>query len=376
MSIHVLMISKALVIGAYHTKLEEMVRLGVTLDVVIPQDWGDQKAERIQGNGYTLYTLPVVLSGQNHFHFYPNLTALIKKMKPEIIHIDEESFSFVTYLVMRQARTLEIPAIFFNWQNIFKVFPWPFSAMERYTLKYAAAGIAGSAAAKEVLIRKGCQIPISIIPQFGVDTQIFFNKPQTELRNKIINNPDSFVVGYVGRLVKEKGIDDLLQACMLLQREIHIVLIGTGSQKSELERNAQLYGLSGRVHFVDYVKSTDMPQYLNILDCLVLPSHTHQNWKEQFGRVLIEAMACEVPVIGSDSGEIPNVIGDAGYIFPEGESERLTSAIRQLMDNEEKRKQIGAAGRVRVLQIYTQKKIASDTLKVYQMILQNKQNRL
>jgi glycosyltransferase involved in cell wall biosynthesis len=363
------MISKALVIGAYHTKLEEMVRLGVTLDVVIPQDWGDQKAERIQGDGYTLSALPVVFSGHNHFHFYPTLSTIIKKIKPDIIHVDEESFSLVTYLVMRQARTLEIPTIFFNWQNIFKVFPWPFSAMERYTLKYAAAGIAGSAEAKEVLMRKGCQIPISIIPQFGVDTQVFFNKHQTELRNEIINNPDSFVVGYVGRLVKEKGIDDLLQACKLLQREIHIVLIGTGNQRAELERNAQLYGISGRVHFVDHVKSTDMPQYLNILDCLVLPSHTHQNWKEQFGRVLIEAMACEVPVVGSNSGEIPLVIGQAGLVYPEGNIQALRNAIERLFVDKVFRMKMSREGRLRIEKCFLQRQIAESTVEVYRRVL-------
>ena len=369
MSIHVLMISKALVVSAYHAKLEEIVRLGVHLDVVIPQDWGGQKAERIQGNGYTLHTLPVVFSGKNHFHFYPSLSALIKKIKPEIIHVDEESFSFVTYLVIRQAFALGIPTVFFNWQNIFKIFPWPFYAMERYTIKYAAAAIAGSAEAKEVLLRKGCRASISIIPQFGVDTQIFFHKPQTELRNKIINSPDSYVVGYAGRLVKEKGIDDLLRACKMLQKEIHVVLIGTGDQRLELERNAQLYGIPDRVHFVDYVKSTEMPQYLNILDCLVLPSHTQKNWKEQFGRVLIEAMACELPVIGSSSGEIPQVIGQAGTIFPEGDIQALRDLIERLFVDKSLRMKLGHEGRLQVEKYYSQRKIAESTVEVYRRVL-------
>jgi Glycosyltransferase len=363
------MISKALVVGAYHTKLEEMVRLGIHLDVVIPQDWDGQKAERIQRHGYTLHTLPVVFSGKNHFHYYPTLSTLINKIKPDIIHVDEESFSFVTYLVIRQAHALGIPTLFFSWQNIFKKYAWPFSAMERYSMKYAAVGIAGNMEAKDVLRQKGCKHPIFIIPQFGVDTKVFCKRPQNELRKRIFANPNTFVVGYVGRLVEEKGIDDLLQAGMLLHKDIHFLFIGSGNQRLVLQRNAISYGISDRVHFVDYVKSTDMPQYLNILDCLVLPSHTRSNWKEQFGRVLIEAMACEVSVIGSNSAEIPNVIGHAGLIYPEGNVNALRDTIEKIFSDNILKLKLAREGRERVEKYFTQRTIAEETVKVYRSVL-------
>ncbi len=112
-----------------------------------------------------------------------------------------------------------------------------------------------------------------------------------------------------------------------------------------------------------------MPEYLNILDCLVLPSRTRENWKEQFGRVLIEAMACEVPVLGSSSGEIPNVIGEAGAVFPEGDSRQLGKILEDLMKNDIQRKELGKAGSQRVQNNYTQQKIAKDTFDVYSAIL-------
>ena len=152
--IHVLMVSKALVVGAYHSKLEEMARLGIHLDVVIPRMWGGQKAERVQASGYTIHALAVVFSGRNHFHFYHSLSALIKEIKPDIIHADEESFSLITFLIIRRARALGIPVVFFNWQNIYKINPWPFSALERFTMINASAGIAGSKEVKEVLKKK------------------------------------------------------------------------------------------------------------------------------------------------------------------------------------------------------------------------------
>jgi glycosyltransferase involved in cell wall biosynthesis len=366
---HVLMISKALDVGSYHKKLEEMVRLGIALDVVIPERWGNQKAEIIRGNGYEIHTLHTVFSGKNHFHYYPALPALIKKIKPDVIHIDEESYSFITYMVTRQAHALGIPTVFFNWQNINKRYPWPFSAMEHYSLQYANAGITGNKEAKDVLLEKKCSIPLYIIPQFGVDSKMFSKNNQSVLRKSIVGKAGSFVAGFSGRLVEEKGIGDLLKAFSELPANAHLVLIGGGPLREDLFRQAFSFGMEKRFHVIDTVRSTEMPKYLNILDCLVLPSRTKKNWKEQFGRVLIEAMACEVPVIGSSSGEIPNVIGKAGYVFPEGNIPALQDILTELMNDGTLRVKMGKAGRRRVLENYTQKKIAEDTINVYHNIL-------
>jgi glycosyltransferase involved in cell wall biosynthesis len=241
--------------------------------------------------------------------------------------------------------------------------------MERFTMKYSAAGIAGSSEAKDVLKRKGCKIPIYIIPQFGVDTNIFYKQPQEELKKSIVGKNDIFLIGYIGRLVEEKGIGDLLRAITTLSQKVHIVLIGSGIHKIELEKNARLLEISDRVHCVDHVHSASMPRYVNILDCLVLPSRTRKNWKEQFGRVLIEAMACEVPVIGSNSGEIPNVIGQAGLVFPEGNISALKDSVQTIFENTTLRITLGRAGRVRVEKYFTQKKIAEDTVEVYRRVL-------
>src|SRR5436305_9013059 len=94
------------------------------------------------------------------------------------------------------------------------------------------------------------------------------------------------------------------------------------------------------------------------MDVFVLPSLTRPNWKEQFGRVLVEAMACETPVIGSRSGEIPRVIGDAGLLFQEGNVQELAARVRRLLDDPTLYAQLAAQGRQRVLERYTQERIA------------------
>jgi glycosyltransferase involved in cell wall biosynthesis len=94
----------------------------------------------------------------------------------------------------------------------------------------------------------------------------------------------------------------------------------------------------------------------------VLPSLTRRNWKEQFGRVLVEAMACGVPVIGSDSGAIPEVIGEAGLIVPEGDIQALADALRAIMWDVGVQRKLGKMGRERVLERFTQKEIAARTV--------------
>jgi glycosyltransferase involved in cell wall biosynthesis len=112
-----------------------------------------------------------------------------------------------------------------------------------------------------------------------------------------------------------------------------------------------------------------MPDFYRSVDVLVLPSRTTPRWKEQFGRVLVEAMACETPVIGSDSGEIPYVIGRDGLIFPEDDIDALAAHLRSLQEDAALRRELGRRGRQRVLANYTQARIARATAEVYRQML-------
>lgn len=104
-------------------------------------------------------------------------------------------------------------------------------------------------------------------------------------------------------------------------------------------------------------------------DALVLPSLTRPNWKEQFGRVLVEAMATGLAVIGSDSGAIPGVLGDAGLIVPEGDAEAITGALQRLYDEAGLRQALADKGRERVLQHFTHASVAQATVDVYRSLL-------
>ncbi len=359
------MVSKALVVGAYQRKAEELAALGVDLTVVTPPAWGDargrQPAERAHTQGYTLQTLPVRLGGNYHLHYYPGLPSLLSALLPQLLHMDEEPYNLATWHALRAARANGVPATFFTWQNLLRSYPPPFRQMEAAVYAMAPLALAGSRAAEAVLRAKGYGGEVAVFPQFGVDEALFAPRARGE--------GGVFRIGYAGGLVPEKGVDLLLRAAARLPGPWSLELIGSGSEREALEKLAAALGVGDRVRFAGRIASSVMPAALGALDVLVLPSRTRPNWKEQFGRVLIEAMACGVPVLGSSSGEIPQVIGDAGLLFPEEDVDALAASLVLLQSQPALRTELAAAGRARVLAHFTMRQVAQQTLAAYRRLL-------
>jgi glycosyltransferase involved in cell wall biosynthesis len=377
-NLRVLMVSKACIVGAYQKKLEEIAKLpDVELTVVVPPYWRDERGvtrlEREHTQGYELVVERMALNGYFHLHFYPGLAKHFQGIKPHIVHIDEEPYNVATWQAMRLAKKHGAKALFFTWQNIHRRYPPPFSLIESYNLRNADYAIAGNSEAVRVLKAKGYRGPSRVVPQFGVDPDTFkvqSSKLALSLVEVFKVSNWKFTIGYAGgRLVEEKGIHILLRAVAGLRGEWHLRILGSGPQRDRLEKLAAELGLAERVRFEDLIPSTQMPGYYNQLDALVLPSLTRPNWKEQFGRVLIEAMACGVPVVGSDSGEIPNVIGDVGLVFPEGDVQALRARLSRLMADPALCEELAHRGRERVLAHYTQAQVAAKTHQVYQELM-------
>ena len=360
----VLIVSKACLVGAYQTKLEAIAQFSdVDLAVVVPPVWNDPAGritlERSHTEGYRLYVDPLRLNGQFHLHYYPTLKRRLRGFQPDILHMDEEPYNLATWLGVRHARAVGAQSLFFSWQNIYRQYPFPFNLLEKQVLKTVAYAIMGNEEAVRVWQAKGYDGPYQVIPQFGVDPDLFHPPAQRD-RGR------GFVIGAAGRrLVPEKGIDLLLRAAAQLPGVWRLQIAGEGPERQRLEQLARELGIARRVHFDGPIPSEQMPAYLRQLDVLVLPSRTLTNWKEQFGRVLVEAMACEVAVVGAASGEIPNVIEQAGLVFPEEDVDALRAHLLQLMQTAGLRDKLGKAGRERVLERYTQAQIAARTVDVY-----------
>lgn len=396
----VLMLSKALVSGAYQKKLEELARLpNITLVALVPPFWyepgvGAIHLERRFTHGYRLELLPMVLNGQHHIHFYPGLQRIVRRERPDVFHIDEESFNLATFLAMRAGVAVGASCCFFNWANMERNYPPPFCWFEQYAFRHASHAIAGNQEAADIIRRHGYRGPLTLLPQFGVDPELFApwttrdQRPMTDGQpattdNSINMHPGkpscamdgrhaSFVVGYVGRLLPAKGVIDLVDALAQLPTCVHLRLVGDGELRPKLEQRACELRVQERVEIHPAVPSTAVPAVLQQLDALVLPSHTMPNWKEQFGRILVEAMSCGVPVVGSSSGEIPHVIGNAGIVFPERNVSALRNALLLLLHNPDLRRELSRRGRERVLAHYTQAALARSYYHVYQEMLKTK----
>jgi glycosyltransferase involved in cell wall biosynthesis len=367
----VLMISKALVAGTSQRKLEEIAKCsGVELTLVTPPYWqsddgSKQILEQLYMSGYRMIVTPIRLNGNFHLHYYPQLGRIMREVRPEIVHIDEEPYNLATLQAMRLANHHKARALFFTWQNLYRTYPLPFRQFERYNYQHAATALAGNRDAADVLRRKGYQGSIHILPQFGFDTDIYQRSIPLPARKP----GDLFTIGFIGRLKAEKGLSLIVEALTYLPANCRAVFVGHGPMKSVLEEQATQLGIADRVCIKPSIPTSEVPREIEQWNAHILPSITRPNWIEQFGRTLAEAMACEVPVIGSSSGEIPHVIADAGLIFKEGDARDLSECIRKLMDDPMLSEDLARRGRRRVLENYTQERVARRTYEIYREVL-------
>jgi glycosyltransferase involved in cell wall biosynthesis len=161
---------------------------------------------------------------------------------------------------------------------------------------------------------------------------------------------DEFVVGYVGRLVESKGVHVLVRAMRNLPGNVHALIVGQGPERGPLEASARTLGVAGRITFMPAAPYAAVPGIIRSLDILVLPSLVTSHWVEQFGRVLIEAMACGTPVVASRTGEIPEVLGGGGVVCAPDDEQTLATVISELSRNPSKCSELASTGRTRALE--------------------------
>jgi glycosyltransferase involved in cell wall biosynthesis len=245
--------------------------------------------------------------------------------------------------------------------------------IERRVFRETDSAFPLSENAGKILIKRGYTGQQTPFPN-GVDIRHFYKMDVSKLRNSL-RLTDCFVIGYVGRLLRMKGIDTLLEAlaCLVSQDTTNVyklLILGQGEDKSYFQQTAETLGISEQIVWIDAVPPEEVAAYINCMDTLVLPSRTTAGWVEFFGRVLIEGMACEVPVIGSDSGEIPHVIDDAGLVFPEDDMDTLAEQIHRIAHDTRLREDLVARGLSRI-EDFTWETIAERTYQVYQELLED-----
>jgi glycosyltransferase involved in cell wall biosynthesis len=361
---------------------------GIEVTVVVPSRWkpgGVQnktvETQFLQEGSFQV--VPVSNFSQNNqglLTFGADLIGLLRRFRPQIIQVEQgsRSLAYAQLIALNRLLGLKAKTLFFTWWNLPYDLKWPVSLLEAYNLRNTDGLVAGNQDGADILRQRGYQGPVKVMPQLGVDETLFRPQPQPELRGELGINPDDFVVGFVGRFVEEKGLLTLGKALAGLRDfPWKWLLLGRGPLQPVLAEQAAELGIQDRLIFVESVPHDGVHRYINLMNVLVLPSETTYKfktltaagWKEQFGHVIIEAMACSVPVIGSDSGEIPHVIGDAGLVFPEGNAESLQNCLRQLIESPALAADMAKRGYQRAMANYTNRALAKQLLDFYKELM-------
>ena len=367
----ILIIAPAYAVSTNRRWIKEMVScygVKVTLLTVRDSEEGGVRIFFQRENGET-YTIVVgraaFCSRYTLTFFYTKIYELIKNLKPDIIEIHAQPRSLLALetILLRNLFSPNTKISFYSAENILNNTYWPFRLIKKFVFKYAQGAHVCSQEVGEVLRREGFKGAIEVIP-LAIDVERFYPKDSSYLRRKL--GISGVTIGYLGRISRSKGIVTLLEAFKNISLpNINLLVVGNGPDAYLLDK----YKTNQSLVFVRGVSPEEVVDYLNCMDILVCPSKTTRRWKEQFGRAIVEAMACEVAVIGSNSGSIPEVIGDAGLIFKEGDKSDLTRKLMMLIENENLRQKLSKKGRARVLAYYTPAKICEKYTNFYQRFL-------
>ena len=277
-------------------------------------------------------------------HHYPGLSRLLMEVRPDVIHAWEEPWSVVGLQIVRARNRLlpDAAVILESDQNILRVLPPPFEQIRRFTLRNIDLIVGRNEDCHAVARSCGFTGPTATV-EYGVAPDIFWPNDHAGARAEL--GAAGFTIGYVGRVVREKGLDDVLDAMAACPALVTLLVLGGGPDSEALQARAAELGLAERVRLLPPRPPAQVARFINGLDALVLMSRTTRTWKEQFGRVIMEAHACGVPVIGSDSGAIPSVVADGGWIVPEGDATALAGLLERLSAAPSEVALAGAAGR-------------------------------
>jgi glycosyltransferase involved in cell wall biosynthesis len=341
------------------------------ITMIVPSTWkGDLITDlrykpSTDDHGTRVIPLPVAISGNGSLFFF---TANLKDavgIDPDWVFVDEEPWSIAALQIFQSFKKSK--KVFFTKQNLKKTLPFPFSQIEQFVFKHSEFAFSVAPEVSEVLLQgKGYPSSVVELPH-SYDAELFKLRDQidrTNIRKELGLSANSIVIGYFGRLTQEKGVQDLLNAIKLLEKEtfketIEFLFVGNGKLFEEI-KEFSTQERSFNTKLTQAIPHHQVGRTLAAVDILIVPSKTTPSWKEQFGRILVEAMACGAAVIGSSSGNIPNLIQTTrgGFVFAEGDADDLAKKIRTLLLNPEMLDATRKAGNAYVTQRLTHRQVA------------------
>ncbi|MCC6890951.1 MAG: glycosyltransferase [Hyphomicrobiales bacterium] len=342
-------------------------RTDLEVHLVAPARWyqfgRSEEADPPNDPGIALHILPIWLARGGplswYLHVYPGLRRLMRQVRPQVIHLWEEPWSLVALHASRMkgdaALVLEVD------QNILKRLPPPFEAIRKSVLRRTDHVLARSADAAAVVRARGYRGPIDYIG-YGVDQDTFrpASAALSPASTTIAATTPTLQLGYVGRLVADKGLDDALDAIARARAAVRLAIMGEGPHAPALRARVRQLGLDNKVTFQGWGAPADVAQFMQRVDAIILLTRATRVTREQFGRVIIEAQSCGVPVIGAATGAIADVIGAGGWVVPERDPQALAALFDRIAGDPAERHRRGRAGLTNVARRFTYAAVARD----------------
>ncbi|GAA4374121.1 glycosyltransferase [Agromyces bauzanensis] len=329
-----LRVSHSAVVDEWRGRERALTALGVDVTLLCAKEWhaGGTPVRLEPRAGERLIGVRTFCNHPALFVYDPRPIWRALGERYDVIDVHEEPFALATaeILLMRALRrhARRTPVVLYTAQNLRKRYPVPFRWLERWALRAASGISACNAEAARIVENKGFAGRARVIP-LGIDASRF-TPTDASLAEPVEASPvgDEITVGFLGRLVPEKGVLVLLDAIARDPR-LRLRIAGSGPLAPELGVRAAAAGIADRVEVVGPIDPDVVVDFYRTLDVLAVPSMPTPSWTEQFGRVAVEAMACGVPVVSSDAGALPDVVGGAGVVVPAGDTAALADALVQ-----------------------------------------------
>lgn len=348
--VRILRIYHSAVVDEYRQReLALRQRHGHDVHVVCPPAWieGSQVVRAGADTDVPVHVVPV--RGRKHPNLFwyraESLRDVIRNVRPDIVDLHEEPFGLAVAgalpIVRQEAPDAKV--CLYTAQNLPKRYPPPFSYFERRALAAAGAVYPCSTGAAERLRGRGFRGSVHVIP-LGVTIPA-----EVQQRNGHVR------VGFIGRLEPYKGALIAVRAFARAAkgRAAHLAVIGAGRELPALQREAEMASLNGQVEFTGALSQAEALSRIGQFDVVLIPSLTTSDWKEQFGRVAIQAMAHGAAVIASDSGSLREVVADAGVLVPEGDVDGFARELQRLLVDSDRREELSALGRERAIKEFS-----------------------
>lgn len=356
-------------------------RHDVDVTLLVPRVWYSDwireelefRPDRIEEGNYEVRPLRTTSKRDWMKYFFISHDMGFRSVNPDLVHVQYAPMALIHHqaLLCKQVWGSDTKYTFFT-MNALGV---PRERLDQrlrwqHLKRGADAALGHYPGCRDSLREAGFDKPIYLQTSYGVDEDLFAPDEAARAETRAeLGFEDDFVIGFVGRLESDKGLDDLLGAVPLEGVDWSLLLIGDGDMREETERVIRRNGWEDRVEMTGYVPQEEVPRYMRAMDCYVLGSKTRDYWIDTFPRTIVQAMACEVPVIGSDSGALPFQVRDAGLIYPEGDINELRERLHQLADDADLRAELAERGRAQAVDRFGQRTLADGFYEIARQVI-------